>query len=84
VVDAEHARRLARTREEAQVRLFPLDYDRSPVSDTGYTGWVQFEDGEIFVVNYIVDDAPRGQIRGYGFREEDIVLPGSPVGEWKA
>ena len=50
----------------------PLDYDRSPVSDTGYSGWVQFDDGEIYVVNYIVDDAPNGQIRGYSLRLEDF------------
>ncbi len=62
-------------RSEQASRIFPLDFDRSPVSDLGYTGWVQFEDGEIYVVNYIVDDAPKGQIRGYSFRMEDVLLP---------
>ncbi len=66
---------LAEERNGAHVRIMPLDYDRSPVADCGYTGWVQFEDGEIYVVNYIVDDAPKAQIRGYSFREEDVVLP---------
>lgn len=63
------------TQRNAQsARIMPLDYDRSPVSDLGYTGWVQFDDGEIYVVNYIVDDAPKAQIRGYSFREEDFIL----------
>ncbi len=66
---------LAETREEAHARILPLDFDRSPESDTGYTGWMQFPDGEIYVVNYIVDDAPKAQIRGYSLRIEDIILP---------
>ncbi len=53
---------LAPTRNEAHTRILPLDFDRSPQSDTGYTGWVQFPDGEIYVVNYIMDDAPKAQI----------------------
>jgi sialidase-1 len=52
----------------------PVDYDRSPDSDTGYTGWVQFDDGEIYIVNYIMDDAPKAQIRGYSLKPSDIVL----------
>jgi sialidase-1 len=38
---------------------------------------VQFPDGEIYVVNYIVDDAPKGQIRGYSLRKEDFLLGSS-------
>lgn len=64
----------AATRKEAWSRIMPLDYDRSPNSDCGYTGWVQFPDGELFIINYIVDDAPKAQIRGYSLREEDIML----------
>ncbi|MBQ7336077.1 MAG: exo-alpha-sialidase [Clostridia bacterium] len=64
----------AKERSEQSVRIMPLDYDRSPVSDLGYTGWVQFPDGEIYVVNYIVDDAPKAQIRGYSFYPCDILL----------
>jgi hypothetical protein len=63
---------LARERKGAATRIMPIDYDRSGQSDLGYSGWVQFPDGEIFVVNYIVDDAPRGQIRGYAFRPEEF------------
>jgi hypothetical protein len=65
---------LARDRQQAQCRILPLDYDRSPASDCGYSGWVQFADGEIYVVNYCVDDAPKGHIRGYSLRESDFVL----------
>ena len=53
-----------------------MDFDRSPLSDTGYSGWVQFEGGEIYVVNYIMDDATKAQIRGYALRMEDFVLEG--------
>ncbi len=67
---------LALTRDEAHTRILPVDFDRSPASDTGYSGWVQFDDGEIYIVNYIVDDAPNGQIRGYSVQMSDFVLPG--------
>ena len=66
---------LAPNRNEAHTRILPLDYDRSPESDTGYSGWVQLDGGDIYVVNYIVDDAPKAHIRGYRFSERDIVLP---------
>lgn len=65
---------LATKRNEQTVRTMPIDYDRSKVPDTGYTGWAQFDDGEIYVVNYIVDDAPKAQIRGYSFYPKDVVL----------
>ena len=57
------------------IRVMPLDYDRNPDPDTGYTGWAQFSDGEIYVVNYIKDDAKKAHIRGYSLRPEDIELP---------
>lgn len=62
--------------EDAQVRIMPLDYDRSARPDLGYSGWVQFPDGGICVVNHIVDNAPAAHVRGYHFRESDFVLPG--------
>jgi len=65
---------LAESRKEAHTRILPLDFDRSPESDTGYSGWVQFDDGEIYIVNYIVDDAPKGQIRGYSLFMDDFLL----------
>jgi sialidase-1 len=73
ITDRESA--LAPTRKEAWTRIMPVDFDRSPVSDLGYSGWVQFDNGEIYVVNYIVDDAPKGQIRGYAFTPDDFLLP---------
>lgn len=66
---------LAKERHDACARIMPLDFDRSEHSDLGYTGHVQFPDGEIYVVNYINDDAPKGHIRGYSFRESDVILP---------
>ncbi|MBP3332820.1 MAG: exo-alpha-sialidase [Clostridia bacterium] len=55
-------------------RIVPLDYDRSHFADTGYTGWVAFPDGEIYMVNYIVDDAPKAQIRGYSFKTDYLLI----------
>ena len=69
---------LAQERAGAHTRILPLDFDRSPYSDTGYSGWVQFPDGEIYIVNYIVDDAPRAQIRGYALQMSDFLLPDQP------
>lgn len=63
-----------RTRSAAHTRIMPLDYDRATRSDTGYSGWVQFPDGEIYIVNYIVDDASKAQIRGYTLGEGDFAL----------
>ncbi|HEY9076193.1 MAG TPA: hypothetical protein VIO61_06600 [Anaerolineaceae bacterium] len=65
---------LAPSRAQAHTRILPVDFDRSPASDTGYSGWVQFDDGEIYIVNYIMDDAPKAQIRGYALRLEDFLL----------
>ena len=62
-------------RRAQRVRIMPLDYDRNPSPDLGYTGWVQFSDGEIYVVNYIKDDADKAYIRGYSFYPLDVVLP---------
>ena len=59
---------LARSYNDALTRIIALDHDCSPQSDTGYSGWVQFPDGEIYVVNYLVDNAVQAYIRGYSFR----------------
>lgn len=66
---------LFETDRQYNMRIMPLDYDRSSAPDLGYTGWTQFEDGEIYVVTYIKDDAPKAQIRGYSFYPSDVVLP---------
>lgn len=65
---------LAAERSTSHTRILPIDFDRSLASDTGYSGWVQFDDGEIYIVNYIVDDAPKGQIRGYSLHFSDFLL----------
>lgn len=59
-------------RAEQQVRIMPLHYDRSSQADLGYTGWVQFEDGEIYVVDYIRDDQPKCHIIGTSLSRQDI------------
>ncbi len=67
---------LSLTHKGAATRILPIDFDRSPKADLGYSGWVQFDDGEIYIVNYIVDDAmDKGQIRGYTLRMEEFLLP---------
>ena len=67
---------LATSRKDAWTRILPIEYDRSPVSDGGYTGWVQFPNGEIYIANYCVDDNDgRGQIRGYALTLNDFLLP---------
>lgn len=66
---------LSAERNRQYVCIFPLDHDRNPTPDLGYTGWTQFADGEIYVVNYIRDDSDKAQIRGYSFYPEDVVLP---------
>lgn len=59
---------------EGNYRIIPLDYDRAPRSDGGYTGWVQLPDGDVLLVNYITDDAPKAQIRGYRFDPNKLIL----------
>lgn len=66
---------LSAARPRKDLRVMPLDYDRNPTPDLGYTGWAQFDDGEIYVVNYIKDDSSKAHIRGYSFRPEDVILP---------
>lgn len=70
---------LSPMRHGQATRIFPIDYDRSTVSDGGYTGWVQFPDGEVYVVNYIVDDAPKAQIRGYSFYPSELIIDASEL-----
>jgi hypothetical protein len=65
---------LATERGDAHARILPIDFDRSPESDTGYSGWVQFDDGEIYIVNYIMDDAPKAYICSHSLRIEDFIL----------
>ena len=59
-------------RDHQQVRIMPLNYDPSPQSDLGYTGWVQFQDGLIYVVDYIKNRAEKCYIIGCSLTREDI------------
>ena len=53
--------------------LLPLDLDNNNLgADSAYTGWVEFSPGRFLVANYINDDAPMAQIRGYRFGLEDF------------
>ncbi len=62
---------LAEDRQSAKAEIFPIDHDTAEKADLGYSGWVQFPDGEIYIVNYIVDNMQtKGQIRGYSFRPD--------------
>ena len=57
-----------------QARTAFLDNDRAVCPDSGYSGWVQLESGDLYVVNYVTDDAPRAQIRGYLVSRSDWYL----------
>ncbi len=52
--------------------ILPLDHDRWNPPDQGYSGWTCLSDGRIFAVNYIRDESPMAQIRGYFFSEQDF------------
>lgn len=70
---------LATERNAASTRIFPIDYDRAPKADTGYSGWVQLPDDSVYVVNYIVDDAvTQAQIRGYRLHPEELMFDVPP------
>ena len=62
-------------RSDAWTRIIPVDYDRSPHADLGYSGWAQLADGSVCIVGYIVDDAlDKGQIRSYKLNVDDFLL----------
>ena len=50
--------------------LVDTDNTQTEEPDQGYSAWVQLPDGEVLMVNYITDDAPKPYIRGYRFRME--------------
>ena len=58
---------------EGESSFLEIEYDgcESP-GDYGYSGWVQFEDGEIFCVYHHRDAAPKSYIRGCWLREEEF------------
>ncbi len=55
-------------------RTVVLDIDRSVHRDGGYSSWVEMPSGDIFAVDYLNDDAPLAQIRGYLIRRSDYIL----------
>jgi sialidase-1 len=64
---------LAVRRNDAWTRIIPVDYDASPYADLGYSGWVEFPDGEVYIASYIVDNAiNKAQIRGYSIHPDDF------------
>lgn len=64
----------AEQRSDCTVRLFPLEYDRNRSPDNGYTGFVELDDGAVYVINYVKDDLPKCQIRGYRFYPSEWIL----------
>jgi sialidase-1 len=67
---------LATERHDAQANILPLDHDTAVDSDSGYTDWVQFDDGEIYAVNYTVDGTPPRRTREPpGYEGEYEVYP---------
>jgi len=52
-----------------------IDNDTSPHADHGYGDWVELPNGDVYVVNYIVDNAPedRPQIRGYRLKRDELI-----------
>jgi sialidase-1 len=67
---------LSSERSEAQANILPLDHDTAVDSDSGYTDWVQFDDGEIYAVNYTVDGTPPRRTREPpGYEGEYEVYP---------
>jgi len=52
--------------------ILPLDHDNNRRSDGGYTGWVETEDKQIYIVNYITKDAPKPHIVWYLIEESEF------------
>ena len=52
--------------------ILPLDHDHNVRSDGGYTGFVETEDNQIYIVNYITKDALRPYIVWYIIEEKEF------------
>lgn len=61
-------------RDKIVPRIFPIDYDRNINSNCGYSGQVELADDTIYVTSHIVDDNPVAQIRGYKFKEKELII----------
>ena len=75
---ARHARHGHHVMAAPYRRLF-IDMDRSIHPDGAYSSWVQLDGGDLFIVQYIVDDAPMAHIRSYRVSRDDWIL--CPEGE---
>ncbi len=55
-------------------RWVELDYNADPRPDHGYSSWVRFQDGEVFVADYTNEGSVAGKARlkGYFLRVEDL------------
>ena len=62
----------ALSEQRGTIPLYQLDYDSAASPDTGYTAWVELEDKQLLMANYIVDTAPRAFIRGYRFSADAL------------
>ena len=67
----------ARLEPPAGGRWGIIDNDTAVHADYGYGDWLELANGDVYVVNYIVDDAPDScpQIRGYRFSPEELSSP---------
>ncbi len=61
-------------RNAQSTSIISLDFDRSQYPDSGYTDWIQFDDETVYIVNYIIDDWDKCQIRGYSVDLKRIFL----------
>ncbi len=73
ILPAEHA--VLEKRNQQLACIFPIDHDRNPKADIGYSGWTQLADGSVYVVNYLKDDAENAFIRASHFSLDEVVLP---------
>ena len=77
--DPESALNVRKSHLEPKFRRFFIDHDRSIHPDGAYSSWVQLPSGDLFVVQYLVDDAPMAHIRSYLITRSDWLL--CPEGE---
>jgi len=55
-------------------RTIYIAQERGVYCDCGYSGWVQLPSGEIYIVDYSIDDAPLARIRAYIVSRSDYML----------
>ena len=67
----------ARLDPPAGARWGIIDNDTAERADHGYGDWLELANGDLYVVNYVVDDAPENcpQIRGYRITPDELSNP---------